>query len=62
MRLVNHILRWNRWRKNNTNGKLHKFLVLIGFRKSPTMAYVLTKKELKEIDTEYRKLFEREEL
>lgn len=27
---------WNRWRKSCLNGKIHKFIVLIGLRKSDT--------------------------
>ena len=37
MKLIKHIKTWNRWRKYNTNDKMHKFLVLIGFIHSPTM-------------------------
>lgn len=39
MKLIKHIKIWNRWRKYNTNDKMHKFLVLIGFIHSPTMGY-----------------------
>ena len=35
-RLINHIRVWTKWRKVNRNGFVHKFLVLIGARKSPT--------------------------
>lgn len=31
-----HIRKWNRWRKYNTNSKVYKFLVLMGFVYSPT--------------------------
>lgn len=41
-----HIIRWNKWRKRCTNGWFHKFLVLVGLRKSPTMMFVLTDKEI----------------
>lgn len=34
--MVEHFKRWNRWQKNNTNSKWHKFLVLIGLIHSPT--------------------------
>lgn len=27
---------WNKWRKDNLNGKLHQLLVLFGIIKSPT--------------------------
>ena len=39
MELIKHIKRWNRWRKYNTNSKLHKLLVLLGIIKSPTMVF-----------------------
>lgn len=35
-RLIKHIRLWNEWRKVNRNNSIHKFLVLIGARKSPT--------------------------
>jgi hypothetical protein len=38
-KLIKHIKTWNAWRKYNTNDKMHKFLVLIGFIHSPTMGY-----------------------
>lgn len=49
-RLIKHFRRWNIWRKHNVNHKLHKFLVLIGFTKSPTMTYVLLSEELEELE------------
>ena len=48
-RLIKHIRRWNIWRKCNKNSKLHKFFVLIGFTKSPSMSYVLLPEEQIEI-------------
>lgn len=45
-----HVKRWNKWRKKNTNGKIHKFLVLIGLINSPSMALVLTDEEIAKID------------
>lgn len=39
-KLIHHIKIWNRWRKYNTNDKMHKFLVLIGFIHSPTMEVI----------------------
>lgn len=45
--LIKHIRRWNLWRKGCMNSKLHKFLVLFGFTKSPTMATVLLPEEIK---------------
>lgn len=32
-----HIKCWNKWRKRNLNNWVHKFLVLINFRISPTL-------------------------
>ena len=34
--VIKHIIKWNRWRKNNLNSKTHKFLVLMNIVKSPT--------------------------
>lgn len=47
--MLNHIRRWNIWRKRNLNGPIYKTLVLFGVTKSPTMAYVRLPKEEKEI-------------
>lgn len=47
--MLNHIRRWNIWRKRNLNGPIHKILVLFGVTKSPTMASVWLPKEEKEI-------------
>lgn len=38
--MINHIRRWNIWRKNCLNGPVHKVLVLFGLVKSLTMATV----------------------
>lgn len=40
MKMLNHIRRWNIWRKRNLNGPIYKILVLFGVTKSPTMASV----------------------
>lgn len=45
LRVIKHIRRWNYWRKNNSNGRLHKLLVLLGVIKSPTMVTVLLPEE-----------------
>ena len=47
---MRHIKRWNKWRKNNSNSKLHKFLVLIGLVKSPTMEWTFLEDEMKKIN------------
>ena len=47
--MLNHIRRWNIWRKRNLNGPIHKILVLFGVTKSPTMASVWLPEEEKEI-------------
>lgn len=44
--LIKHIRRWNIWRKKNINGPVHKVLVLLGFRKSPTMTLTLLPEEI----------------
>lgn len=38
-KIILHIRVWNIWRKRSLNSKLYKFLVLIGWIKSPTMLY-----------------------
>ena len=45
-RIKRHVNKWNTWRKYNTNGKLHKFLVLIGLVHSPTFSICLTKEDV----------------
>ena len=47
-KLIKHIRRWILWRKNCMNSKLHKFLVLFGVVKSPTMATVFLPDEIEE--------------
>ena len=34
--MVNHIKKWNRWRKRNINSHFYKLLVLLKLVKSPT--------------------------
>ena len=55
-RVITHIKRWNKWRKNNMNGKLHKSLVLIGIRKSITLQYILLDEEVDEIKSDFEKI------
>ena len=43
---IKHIRRWNLWRKNCMNSKLHKILVLFGVIKSPTMATIFLPEEI----------------
>lgn len=45
-KLIKHIRRWNLWRKNCINSKLHKILVLFGVVKSPTMATIFLPEEV----------------
>lgn len=49
MKLINHIKRWNAWRKHCLNGKMYKVLVLIGLLKSPTLALTLTEEECQQL-------------
>ncbi len=42
---IEHIKRWNVWRKHNKNGIVHKILVLFGIIKSPTFFYTWTAEE-----------------
>ena len=46
-RLINHVKRWNKWRKHCGNGWLHKILVLFGGY-SPTFALTFTDEEIAE--------------
>ena len=48
-RIKRHIKKWNEWRKHNTNGKLHKFLVLIGLVHSLTFSIQLTREDIDRI-------------
>lgn len=43
--MLDHIRRWNIWRKNCLNGPIYKILVLFGVIKSPTMILVMLPKE-----------------
>lgn len=47
--IINHITRWNVWRKRNVNSIFYKILVLFGIIKSPTLAFTLTSRECDEI-------------
>lgn len=47
--MLNHIRRWNIWRKRNLNGPIYKILVLFGVTKSPTMASVWLPEEEEEM-------------
>jgi len=44
-KLIEHIKRWNVWRKYNKNGIVHKILVLFGIIYSPTFFYTWTADE-----------------
>lgn len=56
---MKHIKRWNKWRKNNINSKLHKFLVLIRLIKSPTMNQILLDDEIKIINNQLKFKYEK---
>lgn len=43
--MLNHIRRWNIWRKRCLNGPIHKILVLFGVIKTPTMPFVMLPEE-----------------
>lgn len=51
--MINHIKLWNGWRKHNVNGKLHKFLVFIGFTVSPTFEAYKSSSKFKEFVIEH---------
>lgn len=55
-RFIRHIKRWNKWRKRNLNGRLHKFLTLIlGDEYSLTFATTLTDEEENELHNSLQK-------
>ena len=45
--MLDHIRRWNIWRKGCLNGPIHKLLVLFGVIKSPTMPFVMLPEEVR---------------
>ena len=48
--MINHIRRWNIWRKHCLNNPFHKFLVLIGFIKSPTILFTPLPEEWQKVE------------
>ena len=48
--MLDHIRRWNIWRKHCLNGPIYKILVLFGVIKSPTMAFFVVEKKRKRDD------------
>ena len=49
MGVINHIRRWNIWRRYTSNGRWHKLMVLFGLRHSPTLIHTLLPEEREEI-------------
>ena len=47
-RQIEHIKKWNEWRKYSLNSPISKFLVLFGIIKSPTFESYFTEKERKD--------------
>nr|DAY84379.1 MAG TPA: hypothetical protein [Caudoviricetes sp.] len=43
--MINHIRRWNIWRKHSINSFTHKILVLFRMRYSPTLEFTLLPEE-----------------
>lgn len=56
-RLINHIKRWNKWRKYCRNGWLYKISVLFG-NPSPTFPLILTDEEEEEMRKKIQEKFE----
>lgn len=48
-RVIQHIRRWNVWRKRSLNNPIYKLLVLFGIMKSPTFNFCLLPEEVEEI-------------
>ena len=59
--MLDHIRRWNIWRKRCLNGPIYKILVLFGVIKSPTMAFVLLPEEEKEMMDAFQRSLKGEE-
>ena len=57
-KIKDHVNRWNKWRKCNANSWVHKIMVLLGLRKSPTFMFVLTDEEEQEIHNAFLKAIE----
>lgn len=47
--MIKHIRRWNIWRKENANGPIYQFMVLIKCVKSPTFELCLLPEEVDKI-------------
>lgn len=58
--MIDHIRRWNIWRKNNLNGPIHKLFVLFGIIHSPTFAFILLPEERNEIMSGFQKVLKGE--
>lgn len=54
---LDHIRRWNIWRKRCLNGPIHKILVLFGVIESPTMVYILLPEEEEKLRKDLIKAF-----
>lgn len=55
MKIVDHIRRWNVWRKSNLNGHLHHIFVLFGIIKSPTFMLALLPEDKASIEEMVKK-------
>lgn len=47
--MINHIRRWNIWRKYSANRSIYKILVLLGLLHSPTLGFTLLPEEENEV-------------
>ncbi len=56
-RMINHIQRWNKWRKYNYNSLLHKLLVLLHVIYSPTFEFTFTDAEELKIEEAFMRGF-----
>ena len=52
-KIIERFRLWNEWRKGCLNGPLHKFLVLIGLRRSPTFHVFIAFKDWQPIFPDY---------
>lgn len=59
--MLDHIRRWNIWRKRCLNGPIHKILVLFGVIKSPSMRLTMLPEEKQEMMDAFHRSLKGEE-
>ena len=59
-RQIEHVKKWNEWRKYSLNSPISKLLVLFNIIKSPTFESYLTEKERKDFVEKFSRAYETE--